>query len=89
MLSLNNICPHTQVAKDLLQTCPQDTAKLLASTNSNYGEYPHDFLCFFKLTKFETVHNAIQTIQQSHIFKMFHKTIHNSWNLFKRSKQLS
>ena len=23
MLSLNNICPHTQVAKGFLQTCPK------------------------------------------------------------------
>ena len=49
MLSLDNICPHTQIAKGFLQTCPQDTTKLLGSTNSNFGEYPQDFLCFFQL----------------------------------------
>ena len=29
MLSLNNICPHTQVAKGFLQTYPQDTTKFI------------------------------------------------------------
>ena len=29
MLSLDNICPHTQVAKGFLQTCPQDTTKFI------------------------------------------------------------
>ena len=33
--SLDNICPHTIVAKGLSQNCPQDTTKLLSSTNSN------------------------------------------------------
>ena len=37
---LRNICLHTQVAKGFLQTCPQDTTKLLGSTNSNFEEYP-------------------------------------------------
>ena len=46
MLFLNNICPHTQIAKRLLQTCLQDTTKLLGSTNSNFEEYAQDFLCF-------------------------------------------
>ena len=46
MLSLNNICSRTQIAKGLLQTCLQDTTKLSGSTNSNFGEYTQDFLCF-------------------------------------------
>ena len=46
MLSLDNICPHKQVAKRFLQTCPQDTTKLLGSTNSNFGEYSQDFLLY-------------------------------------------
>ena len=29
MLSLDNICPHTQVAKGFLQTCPHDTIKFI------------------------------------------------------------
>ena len=29
MLSLHNICPHTQVAKGLLQICPKDTTKFI------------------------------------------------------------
>ena len=49
MLSLDNICPHPIVAKWLSQTCPQDTTKLLGSTNSNFGKYPHDFLCFLEI----------------------------------------
>ena len=47
MISLNNICPHMQVAKGFLQTCPKIQQSLLGSTNSNFGEYPQDFLCFF------------------------------------------
>ena len=39
MLSLDNICPHTQVAKEFLQTCPQDTIKFIWFYNSNFGEY--------------------------------------------------
>ena len=46
MLYLDNICTHTQVAKGILQTCPQDTTKLLGSTYSNFREYPQNFLCF-------------------------------------------
>ena len=48
MLSLDNICPHMQVTQRFLQTCPQDTTKLLGFTNSNFGEYPHDFLYFLE-----------------------------------------
>ena len=49
MLFLNNICPHTQVAKGLLQIFSQDTTNLLGSTNSNFGENSQDFLCFSKI----------------------------------------
>ena len=47
MLSLDNICPHTQVVEGFLQIFPQDTTKFIGSINSNFGEYPQDFLCFF------------------------------------------
>ena len=43
MLFLDNICTYIQVTKGLLQTCPQDTTKLLCSINSNFGEYSQDF----------------------------------------------
>ena len=46
MLFLDNICTYIQVTKGLLQTCPQDTTKLLCSINSNFGEYSQDFQCF-------------------------------------------
>ena len=29
ILSLDNICPHTQVAKGFLQTCPQESTKFI------------------------------------------------------------
>ena len=29
MLSLDNSCPHVQVAKGFPQTCPQDTIKFI------------------------------------------------------------
>ena len=46
MVSLDNICPPMQVAKGLLQIYPQPS--LLGSTNSNFGEYPQDFLYFLE-----------------------------------------
>ena len=29
LLSLDNICPHTNIAKGLSQICPQDTTKFV------------------------------------------------------------
>ena len=38
LLSLDNICSHTLVAKGLSQTCLQDTTKFLDSTDNNSKE---------------------------------------------------
>ena len=46
MLSLDNNCLHTQVA-NFYKLVPRIQPSLLSSTNSNFGEYPQDFLCFF------------------------------------------
>ena len=43
MLSLENICPHTQVAKGFLQLIPRIQLSLFGSTNINFEEYPQDF----------------------------------------------
>jgi len=47
MLSLDNISPHSQVAKGFYKLVPRIQPNLLGSTNSNFEEYPQDFLCFF------------------------------------------
>ena len=45
-LSLDNICPHTQVAKGFLQTCPQDTTKFIGFYKQLFLRIPTGFLVF-------------------------------------------
>ena len=48
MLSLDNICPHSQVAKGFLQTCPQDTTKFIGFYKQQFWRIPIGFLVFIE-----------------------------------------
>ena len=77
-----------------MKICPQDTTKMLGSINSNSGEWPQDFLCFSLTYYFSSEHKPLFIplwlyFIKRHIWrvKMFHKTVHKTWNLFKLSEQ--
>ena len=53
MLSLDNIYPHMQVAKGFLQLVHRIQPSLLDFTDSNFGKYPQDFLCFLETNFWE------------------------------------
>ena len=59
---------------------------MLSSTNSSFGEWPHDFLCFSLTYYFVELYFIKRHVWR---FKIFHKTVHKAWNLFKLSKQSS
>ena len=84
--------PHTIVAKGLSQICPQDKTKMLGSTDSNSREWPQNFLCFSLTYYFSSEHKPLFIpiglyFIKRHVWRvrMFHKTIHNAWNLFNLS----
>ena len=102
MFSLDNICPsHTFVVKGLLQICPQDITKMLGSTYSNSGEWPHDclcFLCYFS-SEYKPLFIPIRLcfmkrhvyFMKRHIWRVsyfFHKMVNKDWNLFNISEPL-
>ena len=53
----------------LSQICPQDTTKLLGSTDSNFGEWPQDFLCIFITYYFREFSNYTHKV-------IFHQKAH-------------
>ena len=62
---------------------------MLGSTNSNSGEWPQDFLCYFS-SEHKPLFILIELyFIKRHIWrvKMFHKTIHKAWKFFKLSEQ--
>ena len=83
--SLDNIHPYIIVAKELSQICPQDTTKMLGSTDNNSGGWMTTGFFVFPLTYYFVELYFIKR----HVWKVkiFHKTIHKTWNLFKLSKQ--
>ena len=63
MLFLDNICPIRKLLKGFYKLVPKIQPSLLDSTNSNFGEYPQDFLCFFKFTIFQVNINLYLYLQ--------------------------
>ena len=60
---------------------------LLGCTNSNFGEYLQNFLCFF-IFYFQLTIGLYLFERHQWRIKMFHITVYKAWNLFKRSDQL-
>ena len=63
---------------------------MLGSTDSNSGEWPHDFLC----SLFSGEHKPLFILIglcfiKRHVWrvKMFYRTVHKTWNLFKHIEQ--